>query len=366
MSVLAVSLPVTGYLFNAFGESNDRWFFLIHFLFLVIFAIFFADLQEIVFCYLGETIRWNKRFLVNVGYLLVFANIVFNLWFCFSYIGENWKNEFISVGSVSKYTDTPCENSNMIMDDKSLYRVTTDSLTQINGRPENVAMLNDYYGLTYWFSMINGNTQSYVDALNEKQMNWRSFGFDQSIYTEAMAGCKYYLASDEADREAKGYVLKEIISFNEDAWYVYMNPYYMGMVYLCEDEVKEYEEGEMSLEQYNMKLWEMSSSEQVTNVVYDNSTNVFSCDVMSDSGERLIVALPYSDKWELYVDGQKRSLEKFNMYLSVLMEKGNHKIVIQYSYNDNVMSVMIFLLCVCVLTCIGVCNKRRTSKDVQR
>ena len=31
--LIAVMLPLTGWLFNAFGESNDRWVYLIHFVF---------------------------------------------------------------------------------------------------------------------------------------------------------------------------------------------------------------------------------------------------------------------------------------------------------------------------------------------
>lgn len=352
-------MPITGYLFNAFGESNNRWLFVIHFLFAVIFACFFTEIKEVVFLYSNEIVILSKRIFAIVGYVLVLTNISFNLYYCFSYRGANWKEEFIPTEYVGKYTENPCADSKAIIYDKSLYRISTDSLTQINGRPENVAMLNNYYGLSYWFSIINGNTQNYVDALNEKTMNWRSFGFDQNIYTEALAACKYYLASDRTDRDTKGYVFIESINFNGDIWYVYMNPYYMGMAYLCENEVKEYQQGELSLEQYNMELWEKSSSKEVTKTSYDNAKNVFVCDVITDDDKNLIIALPYSDKWEIYVDGEKTIPKKFNMYLSVPMERGDHHVVMRYSCKDNVINGIVSLLCMGGLLGIYVCGKRK-------
>lgn len=359
VSAIAVSLPVTGYLFNAFGESNDRWFFAIHFLFLIIFAGFVEEIKEVVLVYSNETIHFSRKRLLAIGYILIFANIIFNLWFAFTSRGTNWKEEFIPINSVSKYTENPCADSDTIMYDKSLYRVSTDSLTQINGRPENIAMLNDYYGLTYWFSMVNSVTQRYVDMSNEKRMDWRSFGFDQNIYTEAMAGCKYYLASDKTDREKKGYILKETINFNSETWYVYENPYYLGMAYLCESEVKEYEQDKSSLEQYNERLWKQSSAKELMNTAYDNLQNVFTCDVSIKDNTRLIIALPYCDKWEIYVDGMKIIPEKFNMYFSVLLESGNHFVEMRYSRKDNIISGIVSLLCVGVLISKYACNKRR-------
>jgi hypothetical protein len=44
-----------------------------------------------------------------------------------------------------------------------IYRISNDLLTGVNDRPQNIAMLNDYYGLTYWFSIVNQSTQDYVD-----------------------------------------------------------------------------------------------------------------------------------------------------------------------------------------------------------
>jgi hypothetical protein len=61
----------------------------------------------------------------------------------------------IEFGKVKNYVDSPVNYSEIISGDKGVYRISNASLTNVNGRPENVAMLNNYNGTTWWFSIIN-------------------------------------------------------------------------------------------------------------------------------------------------------------------------------------------------------------------
>jgi hypothetical protein len=107
LSVLAVSMPITGYFFNGFGETNDRWVFLIHFLFSVIFAAALTSLQSITIATCESYATYPRNVLYTGTMLLVFANIVFNLFFSFSARGAGWKEEFIEAENVSLYTTPP-------------------------------------------------------------------------------------------------------------------------------------------------------------------------------------------------------------------------------------------------------------------
>lgn len=98
----------------------------------------------------------------------VLINIIFNIWLLYSDdLDGEWK--MIAYDDVKKYIDSPENYSNVVSADEDLYRISTTSLTNINGRPENVAMINDYYGVTWWFSIINRYPQLYVDTLLQKK-----------------------------------------------------------------------------------------------------------------------------------------------------------------------------------------------------
>ncbi|MCR4654906.1 MAG: YfhO family protein [Lachnospiraceae bacterium] len=314
ISLAAVSLPITGYLFNGFNENYDRWVFLIHFLFMVVFVHVSSELK-------GRTSRLY-------GFLgLLVLNILFNIFSLFSGLGLNWQEEFVKAEGLSVYTDSPVTLSKTIEEDKGFFRISNDSLTGVNERPENVAMLNDYYGLTYWFSIINENTQKYVDEINGKELIWRSYGFNNNIYTEGLAGCRYYL-SDTLSPD-NGYEYAETVSFNGKDWYVYKNPRCLGMVYY-NGGMEEYKEGFTTLEDYNRKFYEKAWSKEPIEASYDNLKNILSFETAHSEDAEVIVAIPYSAWWRAYLDAEEIPVSKFNMYMKLKVPAGSHSIKLQY------------------------------------
>ena len=189
VSILAMSVKITGLLFNAFAESNDRWFFIIHFLFAVVLAQVLDDEESYPF-------KLKKNLMTCIVGILVSANILFNFGYLFSESGCNWKEEFIDNDKVSLYIDSPVSYFDTIKNDKELYRVATTLFTDINGRPENIAMLKGYYGMTYWYSIANKNVQKTVDEYNGDEMMWRSYGFNENTDAMNMMGVKYFVTDE--------------------------------------------------------------------------------------------------------------------------------------------------------------------------
>ncbi|MBR6229774.1 MAG: hypothetical protein IKQ97_08560, partial [Eubacterium sp.] len=74
--------------------------------------------------------------------------------------------------------DSPVRCSSVIRSDPGLYRVSARHFGPANERPENAAMLYGYYGLTYWFSMVNGYTQEGINAMA---------GYGEIFYYNTMA-----------------------------------------------------------------------------------------------------------------------------------------------------------------------------------
>lgn len=322
-SILAVSIPMTGYLFNAFGETNNRWAYLVHFVFIVSFVSVLTDMSENEL----PSIRINRKVFAGVVYTLVLGNIVVNTWHIFSETAPDW--EFIKMNEVHQYTDSPCSVSEIISNDTDFFRVSNDSFTGINERPENIAMLHGYYGLTYWFSIINGNTQNCVDRYNGRTMEWRSFGFAGDPHMEALAGCKYYVSPKILD--SPEYEMEERVRFNHTDWYVYRNLCYMGMCYLYRGDISE---NETVFEEDAETAYLHMTSEGVLSCEYDNKKNTFFCRTDSDQEEMLIIAVPYHHNWQVYIDGEKGEKERSGMYTGVRLQKGTHEVRMRYSRRD--------------------------------
>jgi uncharacterized membrane protein YfhO len=214
-------------------------------------------------------------------------------------------------------------------------------------------MLNDYYGLTYWFSIINKYTQYYVDLCNETSMEWRSFGFNNDLYTEALAGCRYYYSSKP--QYGTEYMDAGEITFNNSTWYVYENPYYLGIAYTTDRTDSYNKEDGISLEEYNTGLYATISTEPLSNSSYDNARGIYTCQTNAVQDTNLVLAFPYSADWTAYVDGKKVLVGRSNMYLSIALPAGQHTVEFRYSRNLNYLCLA---LCSISLILLFLHNKR--------
>ncbi|MCC8137156.1 MAG: YfhO family protein [Clostridiales bacterium] len=349
IALAALHLPITGWLFNGFGETNDRWCFCIHFLAAVILSYVLTILSDTEIKITKKDVNYiGRKTMTIVLYAFTACNIIVNLWLLYSgrSYSSNWKSEMIACEAAENYTSSPVNCSDIITEDDSLFRISNDSLTNINGRPETVAMINDYYGTTWWFSIINSNTQAYADMVAQKSLNWRSYGFYNNLIYEAFAGVKYYL-SNNTETVSDEYVFLEEIEFNGDTWSVYENPYYFGMAYTRnEKEAEAIFREEETYEDYYRELYALYiDGQENIDVSYSRSENTFSCTVASEEDDELVLFIPYSKNWKAYVDDKEVETEKTDMmYISVSLEEGEHSIVLKYDPTEMKIGFLLFLL----------------------
>lgn len=312
LTVIAVALPITGYMFNGFGETNTRWFYLVHFLATVILAV-------------GNEEIFNRRKLYKYCCILIVLNITANAFIVYSDKGLNLSDELIPTNEVSSYVESPVSYFTEITDDE-IYRIDHDLYTDINGRPDNIAMLNEYNGFSYWFSIINSNSQNYVDWSAKKQLKWRSFGFGSHANTSALLGSKYYCAKSNK-KLGDNFTFLEEIEFNGEKWSLYKNNLYKGIVYECND-AEEYT-SDINFEEYNKELYESIDASNISKITYDSNELSFSTN--SDQTSNVVVAIPYNWAWKATIDGEEVDVSKFNGMLLLKVDQGEHVVELTYS-----------------------------------
>lgn len=312
-------LPITYYVFCGFSNNYDRWHFLLIFSYMIVFAVNGSELIRLKF----------PQDEVRVKYIVAAVcvmNIAIGGYGLYGTFGVGFSEEFISFDTAQMYVDSPVNYSEVIQADTEVYRVSNDSLTGINGRPENVAMLNDYNGLTFWFSVVNGNTQELVNRLQtENQNDWRNYGLKNSLLYESMAGVKYYLRKENIDYPSE-YQLVEQVDFYGIEWEIYRNPYALPLVYGF---TKEYYENNLEEAYYAEDI------EVLGNVIradyVENGINRVTAEIEMGSDGYVLLAIPYSPHWQVYVDGTETEVFQSDiLYIAVNVDKGLHRIVFQY------------------------------------
>ncbi len=328
LTAAAVSLPVTGYVFNGFSNmgSSDaptRWYFLVHFFAAVILAVSMDELGS-------KSPVWSKLCYCVCG--LIVLNVAVNVFAVYADRGLNLSDEFVPANEIRIHLISPVNDSKVIAADKGVYRVDHDLYTDINGRPDNIAMLNGYNGVSYWFSIINQNTQNYVDWAEGSRLKWRSFGFGMNAYTSSIVGVKYYFAKDDNSREInENFTAVEEITFNGESWTLYRNDLYKGLVYERGD-VQGYDadSGE-SFEEYNARLYEKIDTENIGDVSYDPDASKIGFTADIDEAETsVVIAVPYHWAWNVKVDGEKVLASAFNGLLMVQILNGKHTVEAVY------------------------------------
>lgn len=353
ISLIALHVPITGWLFNAFAETNDRWVFAIHFTVSIVLVYVFQSYEgvEIIINSL-RTIKVKRR-MVHAG-VVVFTilNIVGNIWLLYLSIGDDWKQELISFNNYSDYIDSPVNYSEVLQQDKDIFRVSNDSLTGVNGRPENVAMLNNYYGLTYWFSIANKNTQTFINEVTNNKHLWRSYGVYNNPILETASGVKYYLGKKGGYNPGRYELLEEMV-FNGEIWQVYRNPDYLGMAYIRNSaESAKLWNDKQSYDEYFDAVLRLRSNQEQINFDYDKQTGIVSCTVYTEQDSELVVLIPYSGNWKAYVDGNKADVCKTDiMYISIpIEEQGMHEVIITYSPIEFKVGIGLMFISIIIIT----------------
>lgn len=357
LSVITVALPIFGYLFNGFGETNTRWYFLIEFLATVILAVVIDEVYN-------SSQRLKKIY--KYVCILIVLNISANVLMVYSSFGSDLSNELIATSEVKEYTSSPVNYFSELTDDNEVYRIDHDLYTETNGRPDNIAMLNGYKGLSYWFSIINQNSQNYADFSAGSNLEHRSFGFGKKAYTSALAGTKYYCAKADNQELENNFTLLETIEFNRETWKLYKNNLYKGIVYEC-DRSEEYSLGiDGDFEKYNKSLYECIDSSNISNVSYSSNRDEISFSTVNNdkSTYNVAIMIPYHWAWKATINGEKTQVSKFNGMMSIEVPKGEHEIKLTYSPVVRNIGIIVFFISIMAAILCCALNKEMRNRDL--
>ena len=362
IALVAASLPITSYIFNAFGQTNDRWIYILHLLFAGIF-VFVLDTCLLYTSKSSNKLNLNKNQLQLIHILLMVSvtlNISINVHSLYSEKNQNWQSEFIKYSHINIYTESPYSLFINSTDQKDLYRVSTDSLTGINGRPENVAMLNNYNGLTYWFSIINKNTQRVVDNFNHNSLKWRSFGFGANSAFNTIYGVKYYLTKNNLN-DSNNYKRLDTVMFNNEPWNIYENVHFSNFSYLIDS--KQLLSIFSSTDSYDNKMNALYSIIDSTSIDSKYEMNQITLSSKDSEKKSLILPIPYNKNWSVYVDGKKQLLNKIDSsFMSIDLSAGTHQVNFVYKNNLILLGIICSIFSLISLFCL---NKTRNITMVK-
>ena len=317
-------IRITNIIFSGFveGFSYDRWIFMLEFVFAICFVCVGSDLIKEKF--------GGKAIAYRTAYGLVIANFAIVGFVLYAFSGKQFTDEFVPAKELIKYVESPVNYSSVVSTDSELYRVSNDSLTGINERPENIQMINGYNGLTFWLSVVNPNTQKIADKLEKLNagsfVDQRMFGLENSRVAESLAGVKYYFRHDNNDFPAE-YELVDTVDFYGEKWEIYKNPDAKPLIYSFD---KDYYSEKLEKDYYSDSEEAINQAKSATNVVYNNDS--FTCEVDLDTDSVVMLAVPYSDGFSVTIDDIPAKVYNSTIYyMAVDVEKGHHKLEFKYS-----------------------------------
>ena len=94
-------------------------------------------------------------------------------------------------------------------------------------------------------------------------------------------------------------------------------------------------------------------------ILVDKITGTF--DVESDK-RLLIMAIPFSDGWSAFIDGEKVPIQQANVkYMAIEVPKGNHEIV--WTYETPLLRVSLFVSLFSLILLVAILIKRRKTRE---
>ncbi len=319
---LVVALPITGYLFSGFGESgfevNTRWTFLMHF----IFAL------TLIYV-LGA--KWHER-LIKLRLVILVCAFIMVLVSTGSEVLSNPQKKMsrVDLDTVLRNMDSPVNYSKVVKNDPGLYRISLDRFMTTSDRPENTAMISDYYGITYWLSIMNNYTQKASDILIGYEQEWRSDGFSHvGEYETALGGVKYYFSKGEHDIP-DGYESVESFDYYGETWTVYENKRWFGLIYTRPAESLP-QEDTADHKSYFGKMCDRGASSPARDISWDDKKSVLRFTTADNANDEAVIMLPYTKGFKAYMDG--REVETYVtdlMCMGIRTGGGVHEVTLVY------------------------------------
>ena len=400
MIIIAASLPITGYLFNGFGETNDRWSFIIY--------LFFA----VTLCYVFKAVgkKYIRRPALRAGLsLAVLISLVITIVSLYQAGEVKWGDEFLPAEGLNEmFIDSPAAHSQVIQEDDSLYRVANTRLTNVHGRPDNSAMLNDYNGLSYWWSIVNGRTQAYVNLIYSLGYRWRSYGLNTNSHAETLVGVRYWMADDTV-KFPPGYEVVETITWHDQTWWIAENSVPSALAYVRSktgaEEIWAGTVGEGAPDQTDDMIemahhhnlydqWDTSGVdgsafctyvEQLTGSLQDPirgtenlaanqygqindvsyAGNHMAVSFSNQGGDQLVLSLPYSPNWKAEIDGRPVALTNTDVMFTAVndLPAGHHVVELNYSPKAFYVGCLLGLVAIALAIFLAV-RARRTAKRI--
>ncbi|SDZ73794.1 Uncharacterized membrane protein YfhO [Lachnospiraceae bacterium NK3A20] len=222
---VAYTIPITHYIFSAMAQRYSRWVFLLQFGVVITMVCLFTEFAEAIRRLQPSVGRKRMAAACCLLSAMILCNLGVNICLLFSGYGANYLSEFLDRSSIPGYTDSPLVHSELVQKDAGVYRVANDQLTETNGRPDNVAMINGYHGLNFWWSVVNPGTQAMTRQLGGGDFDGqRSRGLNNSPVYLTNAGVKYYAAKDAYDSPVPiDFAPAEKLEFLGEPWTIYVN-----------------------------------------------------------------------------------------------------------------------------------------------
>ncbi len=94
-----------------------------------------------------------------------------------------------------------------------------------------------------------------------------------------------------------------------------------------------------------------------------NATNTITGNITLDKQKYLMLTIPYSSGWKVYVDGERAQVYKANvMFMAVSLTEGSHDIVMKYETPNLKLGIIVSLACFVLLIASAIVGHRKTKR----
>lgn len=276
LAAMFLCIPFFGYLLNGFAYVSNRWTFALALLLAYIVTDTYEDLYQlsrkkqwillllcsmycfVAFIFLNKFVKLPSLFLVagaifilinnyitikpryrNLLYLLfALCNIITSSYLYYSLDYHNYASSYLSKGAIKAYEHNDAIDYIKAID-PSFYRIQLDNTSN-----PNIAVLQDYYGTGYYFSIINKNVVSYMLKLENSSLRFacQYLDNDERSAMNALNCIKYFITNKESSVPF-GFTKIDSNKEFQDGLNIYENQYYLplGFTYNSYITASEYE-----------------------------------------------------------------------------------------------------------------------------